>query len=79
MKSRTRLSLYKGSAVAVRWTELDASSLGRRLYVGSYSITGLDGVQGPWRHFKTKLFHTLDTAAGFALGEAKLSIDNAQS
>jgi len=74
MMSRDRHSLYQGLAVTVRWNELEALAPSGRLFVASYSVAAKDGVQGPW-HDLPNLFHSFSTAAGYALSQARLSID----
>ena len=74
MMSRDRHSLYRGLAVTVRWKELEALSPSGRLFVAGYSVAGKDGAQGPW-HNLPKQFHSFSTAAGYALSQARLSID----
>jgi len=74
MMSRDRHSLYRGLAVTVRWKELEVFSPSGRLFVAGFSIAAKDGAQGPWHDLPNK-FQSFSTAAGYALSQARLSID----
>jgi hypothetical protein len=74
MMSFDRHSLYRGFAVTVRWKALDPPSPVARLFVASYSIAGKDGAEGAWHDLRPQ-FHSFSTAAGYALLQARLSID----
>ena len=74
MMSRDRHSLYRGLAVTVRWKELESPFPSGRLFVAGYSVAAEDGLQGPWQDLPN-LFHSFSTAAGYALSQARLSID----
>ena len=60
--------------MTVRWNELEAHFPAGRLFVASYSVAGKDGAQGPW-HDLPQQFQSFSTAAGYALAQARLSID----
>jgi len=74
MMSRDRHSHYRDLAVTVRWKELEAFSPSGRLFVAGYSIATKGGAQGPWHDLPNK-FQSFSTAAGYALSQARMSID----
>jgi len=69
-----RNSVYRGSAVAVRWTESHGLTLPSRFTAG-YRITLADGEQSDWCHFTDLAFDTPDHAASFALARAQQVLD----
>jgi len=74
MMSRDRHSLYRGLAVTVRWKALESLAPSRPLFMASYSVSAEDGARGPW-HELPELFDSFSNAAGYALSQARLSID----
>jgi hypothetical protein len=79
MKTRDRVTKYKGLPITVRWTELphSANNWGPHghQFVGSYLIADSGAELGIWQHCSPQVFVSHVTAAAFALAEARRAID----
>jgi hypothetical protein len=79
MKTKTRLSNYKGLPITVRWTEVERGldSWGPRghQFVASYLIGARGAESATWQHCSPHVFLSFRAAAAHALAQAQHAVD----
>jgi hypothetical protein len=78
MRSRDRLTTYKGLAILVRWVELDRGDSwgpGTHRFTASYLVAAPGPAFGVWHCLRQDVFDSYRAASAHALAAAQRAID----